>query len=93
MQRLKQSGSLYYIYKGFYSLVLKAISDANYCFMQADIGQYRSRNDRGVSNNFQMKKGFENDIFDIPSPSKVPGIEDLPLFLVGCEAFPLKFKL
>ena len=38
MQRLKQSGSLYCIYKGFYSLVLKAISDANYCFMHVDIG-------------------------------------------------------
>jgi len=34
------SGSLYYNYKHFFSTVLLAICDANYCFIAVDIGDY-----------------------------------------------------
>lgn len=33
-----ESGSLYYNYKHFYSTVLVALCDANYCFIFVDIG-------------------------------------------------------
>ena len=79
MESPKQSGSLYYNYKGFYSLVLLAICDGNYCFTHVDIGQYGRGNDSVVLKSSQIGKGFENDTFNIPSPSKIPGIkEDLP---------------
>ena len=91
MELPKQSSSLYYNYKVFNSLVLLAIRDGNYCFTHVDIGQSRSGNGSVVLKNSQIGKGFENGTFNIPSPSKIPGIkEDLPFFLVGDKILPLK---
>lgn len=69
MEHLKQSGSLNCNYKKFYSLVLLAICDANYCFTHVDIGHYGSGNDSENLENYQMMKGFENDSVNIRSPS------------------------
>ena len=50
----KKSGTLYYNYKGFYSIVLLAVCDANYSFTLFDIGSYESNNDSGVLANSEM---------------------------------------
>ena len=42
--------------KGFYSIVLLAICDNNYCFTFFDLGQYGSNNDIGVLANSKMKE-------------------------------------
>ena len=41
----KESGTMYYNYKGFFSIVLLAVCDANYCFTLFDVG---SKNDSGI---------------------------------------------
>ena len=40
-----KSGSSFYNYKGFYSMILLAICDAKYCFTMVDIGAYGRDND------------------------------------------------
>ena len=50
----KLRGTLYDSYKGFFSMVLLAICDANYCFTLFDLGQCGSNNDSGVLANSQM---------------------------------------
>ena len=85
------TGTQYYNYKGFFSLVLMAICDANYCFTMFDVGQFGSNNDSGVLANSDMGTGFEFDQFHVPKKSLVnEEIGMLPYFLVGDEIFPLK---
>ena len=46
--------SLWYNYKGFFSMVLLRIFDAQYCFSYVDVGEYGSNNDTGVLKNSRM---------------------------------------
>ena len=50
----KNPGTLYYNYKGFFSIVLMAVCDANYCFTLFDVGSYGSKNDSGILANSEM---------------------------------------
>ena len=89
---LSLSGTYYYNYKGFYSIILLAICDSNYCFTLFDLGHYGSNNDSGVLANSEMKEVFETQNMGIPEASKYMtcDFEPLPYFLVGDEIFPLK---
>ena len=86
------SGTLFHNYKGFFSIVLLAICDADYCFTLYDIGSYGSNNDSGVLANSVMGQLLENNRCRVPSPEKLDGcsFEPLPYYLVGDEIFPLK---
>ena len=55
----KLSGTQYYNYKGFYSIVLFTICDANYCFTLFNSGQFGSNNDGGVLANSELGQLFE----------------------------------
>ena len=52
------SGSLYYNYKGFFSLVLMAICDSHYNFTLVDIGDYWGNNDGGVLSHSDIGKAI-----------------------------------
>lgn len=87
-----ESGTLFHNYKGFYSIVLFAVCDANYCFTLIDVGQYGSNNDSGVLAKNNIGKMFEAKTLMIPPPSHSDGCsqDPLPFYLVGDETFPLK---
>ena len=87
------SGSLYFNYKGYFSLVLMAICDARYTFTLVDIGDYGSNNDSGVFRNSEMGKSFLSESMNLPEPEPLQNSSDqspVPYFLVGDEAFALK---
>ncbi|XP_057292612.1 putative nuclease HARBI1 [Hydractinia symbiolongicarpus] len=92
MENPPNSGSLYYNYKGFYSIILLAVCDAKYNFILVDVGQYESNNDCGVLSKSQIGMQLENQSLQIPPPTSLAGckFDPLPYFLVGDEAFPLK---
>lgn len=87
-----ETGTLFHNYKGFFSLVLLAACDADYCFTVIDIGQYGSNNDSSVLNNCEIGKRFESGAINLPSPETLEGcnFDPLPYYMVGDEIFPLK---
>ena len=83
------SGSEYFNYKGFFSIVLLAICDARYCFTLLDVGNYGRDNDAHIFNTSEMGKAFINSEITIPSPVAVNGF-NLPHVLIADEIFGLK---
>ena len=69
LQCHKLSGSNYYNYKGFYSIVLLAICDAKYCLILHDAGQFGSNSDSGILANSGIMEFVEENKLDLPSPS------------------------
>ena len=87
----KMTGTYYYNYKGFCSIVLLAICDSNYCFTLFDLGHYGSNNDSVVLVKSKIGEMIEAWELDIPPPSTyiTYDFDPLPYFLVGDEIFPL----
>ena len=88
----KLTGTLYHNYKGFFSIVLLAVCDADYCFTLFDLGSYGSNNDSGVLSNSSLGEMFEDGKMKLPSPENLDGckFKPLPYFMLGDEIFPLK---
>lgn len=90
LQKPKLSGSLYYNYKNFYSLILMASVDANYTFTIIDVGAVGSANDTAVFRNSTFGKKFYNNELDIPKADALTDDgEKIPYFFIADEAFPL----
>ena len=87
----KMTGTYYYNYKGFCSIVLLAICDSNYCFTLFDLGHYGSNNDSVVLVKSKIGEMIEAWELDIPPPSTyiTYDFDPLPYFLVGDEIFPM----
>ncbi|XP_041351150.1 putative nuclease HARBI1 [Gigantopelta aegis] len=58
--------SLYQNYKGFFSVVLLALVDANYKFLWLDIGGYGSMSDSQIYNASEMKECLEDGTIEFP---------------------------
>ena len=87
----KNTGSTYFNYKNFLSIVLLAACDANYYFTLVDIGCYGSNNGASVLSGSVFGKAFEDfpTNFNIHAPSKI-GERKLPYVLLGDDILPLK---
>lgn len=86
-----ESGSLYYNYKNFYSTVLLAVCDANYCFISVDIGAYGKSNDSTIFQHSIFYKKLVEKTFNIPDPKPISEKNKTPMphVIVGDEAFGL----
>lgn len=89
------SGSLYYNYKHFFSIVLLAVCDANYCFIAVDIGDYGKNSDSSIFKNSNFYKKMIKKELSIPEDSLLPGASEykLPYVIVGDEAFGLSHNV
>lgn len=91
------SGSMYYNYKHFFSLVLMALCDANYCFIWIDVGAYGKDSDSGVFKETSLFKKLTENSLDIPEPISITNNENdfhkLPYVIVADEAFAMTKNL
>ena len=86
-----KSGSRYFNYKGFYSVVLMALVDADYKFVWADIGATGSASDAHIYNSSEIKEFVEDDTIGFPAPDPLPNdYQNVPYFFVGDDAFALR---
>ena len=86
------SGSLFYNYKSYFSIVLLVVASADYRFVMVDIGAYGSSNDSGVLNNTALFKCLKRKKLGIPPSKQLPNDTKethVPHVLLGDEAFPL----
>lgn len=90
------SGSLYFNYKGTFSVVLLAVVDVDYRFLVIDVGSYGSNSDGGIFSNSALGKGLREGTLNVPPPAELPGAPELGKLnhvIVADEAFPLKSYL
>ena len=86
------SGSLFYNYKSYFSIVLLVVTSADYRFVMVDSGAYGSSNDSGVLNNTALFKCLKKKKLAIPPSKQLPNDTKethVPHVLLGDEAFPL----
>lgn len=85
-----KSGSLYFNYKEYFSIVLLAIVDANYKFLAVDIGSYGKEGDSGIFSKSIMGQKVYQGTFCFPPDNELPKSKrKLPYVIVGDEAFRL----
>lgn len=85
-----RTGSLFYNYKDFFSIVLMAVVNAEYEFIFVDVGAEGRASDGGI----WQRTGLNHMLSDpanplnIPAPGQLPGVrEDVPYFLIADDAF------
>ncbi|GAB1869443.1 Nuclease HARBI1 [Camponotus japonicus] len=84
------SGSKYFNYKKFFSMILLAVCDAQYRFTYVDVGQYSSISDSGIWSNCELGSALKNQNLNLPSPKELPRtIIKTNFCLIGDEIFPL----
>ena len=90
IRKPKESGSICYNYKGFFSIVILVLCDANYKAIWANVGSPGSQSDCGIYNDSPMFQGIQDETIKLPPPQPLPNdTEDTPYFFTGDDAFPL----
>ena len=86
-----KSGTLYHNYKGYFSVVLLALCDADYKFIWTDIGGIGHQSDCQLYNHSELKAAIDQNILNLPPADPLPhDEEDFPYFFLGDDAFPLR---
>jgi hypothetical protein len=94
VRRPRRTGSEYFNYKGFFSVVLLALVDANYRFLWIDVGGVGSSSDAQLYNASELKDCLEDGSIGFPAPDPLPNDDEpTPYFLLGDDAFGLRTYL
>lgn len=85
-----KSGSLFFNYKTFYSIVMLAIVDADCKFVCVDVGSYGREGDAAIYAKSAFGKQINAGKFNMPRPTVIPGTSIIqPHVIIGDEAFAL----
>lgn len=91
MKQPADTGSIYYNYKHFFSVVLMAMVDSDYRFTYVNIGAPGSCSDGGVLRETGLFKALDNGTAGLPPDEPLPGHDTpMPYAIVGDDAFALR---
>jgi hypothetical protein len=78
------SGSTYFNYKKYYSIVLLALVDYDNKFILSDIGGRGAASNAKLRNESDLKAATEDGELDQPDPEPLPhDTQDVPFFYIG----------
>ncbi|PNF14277.1 hypothetical protein B7P43_G07084, partial [Cryptotermes secundus] len=85
------TGSMYYNYKHYFSVVLLAMCNSNYLFTFVDIGAYGKESDSTVFKNSALYDAIKNNTLKLPTAKPISEYFNthLPYVIVADEAFAL----
>ena len=90
IKKRMKSGSEYFNHKGYFSLLLLALVNAEYKFLWVNIRTIGSSSDAQIFNRSKLKRRIDNGTLGIPPPEQLsPGGPNLHYFLLGDNAFTL----
>ncbi|XP_026682547.1 uncharacterized protein LOC113469221 [Diaphorina citri] len=90
----EHSGSQFFNYKHFFSIVLQALVDANYRFISIDVGGYGKQSDGGTFKASLLHKKMCNHTLNLPNDEPFPGKRYcMPYVMIADEAYPLMRNL
>lgn len=85
------SGSAYINYKGFFSIVLLGVVDADGLFITVDVGEYGRNSDGRAFQSSRFGKAIQQGSLHLPEPAPLPEeTMPIPFYFVADEAFSLK---
>ena len=90
----RRGGSLYHNYKGFHSIVLLALVDADYMFLWVDLWAAGSSSDAQIFKHSDLRHKIKNGTIGFPESESL--VDDGPKvhhFILRDDAFPLKLWL
>ncbi|KAM7293088.1 hypothetical protein ISCGN_026218 [Ixodes scapularis] len=86
-----ETGAQFRNYKGFFSIVLMALVDADLNFIFVDVGRNGRMNDSGIWGACKLKETLERQPSILPDAELLPRSRDsAPYVIVGDEGFGLK---
>lgn len=87
----QRSGSAFYNYKNYFSIVLMAVVDADLRFIAIDVGAFGRDSDSNIFKNWAFGKMLQENRLNLPEAKPLPGSNGppLPFVFLGDEAFPL----
>ncbi|XP_069588363.1 uncharacterized protein [Ranitomeya imitator] len=93
VQQPPRSGSHFFNYKKYFSVVLMAVADAHYKFVAIDVGAYSSTGDSRVLRTSQIGLQILQDCGTLPAPRPLPGSTHPVPFVIVSDDTPLMTTL
>ncbi|XP_029342138.1 uncharacterized protein LOC115033537 [Acyrthosiphon pisum] len=90
------SGTDFFNYKKFFSIVLMVLVDSNYCFLTVDVGAYGREGDSNIFKRSPLGQQLYANKLNVPGVKKLPNDDhgqEQPFVIVGDEAFGLHQNL
>ncbi|KHJ79280.1 hypothetical protein OESDEN_21077 [Oesophagostomum dentatum] len=92
LKKPAHSGSTYWNYKSFYSIILLAVCDCDYNFISFDVGSPGRAGDAGVFRNSDIKDFFENNDHLFPEAAPLSDVGEVQYHILVDGGFGMSHR-